>query len=95
MTAESWEYKDNPFPDYELVVEDYDYDYSWSVTVVLYKDGRYYTASDVGCSCYGPWEDVSQDDIVPAASFAEAIKGLSSEAKERAIRWGVPRVYDY
>lgn len=80
-----WEYNDNPFQGYDLVAEDCYWDYEWDITVVLHRHGQFFTASDSGCSCNGPWE--YEVNIEPVGSFAEAVKGLSPEAKEQALKW--------
>lgn len=80
-----WGYSDSLFEGYDLVAKDCDYDYEWSVKVVLHKDGQFFTARDSGCSCTEPWEYGA--NIRSVGSFAEAIKGLSSEAKEQALKW--------
>ena len=50
-------------------------DYEWSITVV-WKDtntGKLYLGDDSGCSCYGPWEDVtSLASLVQLTSVEEA-----------------------
>lgn len=88
-----WEYNDSPFPDYDLVVEDSNYgeDYDWHQDSVWHKNGQFYTLSDGGCSCNGPYEYTDETDLVPVASFAQAISGLSAEAKEQALKWEAPR----
>ena len=83
-----WMYNDSPFPGYDLVVSDDSGDpYNWSLTDVYHKDGKFYTYSDAGCSCNGPYEGASEADLYPEPSFQEALKGLSTYAIEQALAW--------
>lgn len=88
-----WEYNDDPFVGYDLVVSDSDYgeDYSWGLTDVYHKDGKFYTFEDGGCSCNGPYEGAQVSDLQGPVTFAQAISGLNASAKEEALRWEAPR----
>lgn len=37
--------------------------YDYDIYLVLKKDGKLYSASDSGCSCYSPFDGVGLDDL--------------------------------
>jgi hypothetical protein len=70
-------------PGYELVGESNPGGgYDWSVFAVWFRDGRYFWASDSGCSCYGEWEsfDVSNPAFDGSGTRHDAIRALRNWA---------------
>lgn len=67
---------------YELITEVVEADYSWSA-VGLFKQvatGRVYFATDGGCSCNGPWDDLTEGDFTPLTrdNMQEAIEAAKN-----------------
>lgn len=72
------------------VVSDGDWGYSWSVTEVWFnpENRGYYVFEDSGCSCTYEYEDYKGPaDLSGPMTFAEAVTGLGSDAKEQAMKW--------
>lgn len=46
----------------EVVAELMTADYSWDICWVIRKDGQLYAANDSGCSCYGPFDGLTEMD---------------------------------
>ncbi|WP_062077758.1 DUF7574 domain-containing protein [Demequina globuliformis] len=81
----------------ELVIEvDPGGGYDWSVFgVFVDASGRYFTATDAGCSCNSPWDTADHIDFEPVAAVSDAERkarewaGSSQpdlEAVDRAFR---------
>jgi hypothetical protein len=61
---------------YEILLEQDDGggDYEWGMAALLRSpDGQLFLVTDGGCSCYGPWENVVRDDVVPVPSWQAAV----------------------
>lgn len=64
-------------------IEWYEPCYSFDTTVVWKHDasGKYYFASDSGCSCPSPFEDYDELDDISSGSMHDAIDYINSERR--------------
>lgn len=46
----------------EEIAELMEADYSWTMAWVIKKDGQLYAANDCGCSCFGPFDGLTEMD---------------------------------
>lgn len=46
----------------EVVAELMTADYSWDICWVIRKEGQLYAANDSGCSCFGPFDGITEMD---------------------------------
>jgi hypothetical protein len=61
MKDEIYRYNDTDRDDgIEVVAELMTADYSWDICWVIRKDGQLYAANDSGCSCYGPFDGLTE-----------------------------------
>jgi len=87
---------------YELVEDLETGDYSWSAVGVWRKkaDDTLWWARDFGCSCNGPWEDMTEADLMslhsPAdfVAFAAACDGVDTPETDAAFREKFRRLVD-
>lgn len=65
-------------------VEWRDADYEFDLGVV-WKDekGNFFYATDSGCSCPTPFDDMTMEDLAPALTFFDVVNILSEELEDR------------
>lgn len=76
-------------------LDDDDGDYNWHIVGVFQRnaDGKLFWSSDSGCSCYGPWECITEEEIEPLTPstwmrFRDDAVQTSKRGHEWAIEMG-------
>ena len=72
--------------EYEVLEEVGEWDYSWHIGALLRgPDGQLYFAEDSGCSCYGFGDGIGEGDLIPVASWQEAVEKAKENFSEGEV----------